>query len=103
MPRRAAEPAGDAPEAPEPASKSMTIAAMDAEARALCERRRLAHEAARWAFDNGKGSRAACSHYHKKFGVDEKKLTYNMVEPLYKALRAPGGTCLLYGHRAYVM
>ena len=42
------------------------------------ERRKLAHAAARWAFENNKGPRAACTS--GLFG-DLKIVTRNIVEP----------------------
>jgi len=81
MPRRAAE---AAPETPEPAPTThrvRTTAQNDADARSLCESRKLAHAAARWALANKKGSRAACAS--GLFG-DPKVVTRNIVEPLLR-------------------
>ena len=66
------------------AKKARTIAAMDAEARALFKRRTDARAAAIWAHENDVGSRKACSS--GKFG----NVTYNMVEPLLRELEQYG-------------
>ena len=87
MPRRAAEPAADAPAPAAPTKKARTVAAMDEEARALVARRKLAHDAAHWAFENKKGSWAACAS--GLFG-DPKVVTRNMIEPLLRQLKATG-------------
>ena len=57
---------------------------MDGEARALLSRRKLAHDAARWAYENGKGLKAACAS--GLFG-DPKVVTRNMIERLSPLLR----------------
>ena len=44
------------------------------------------HDAARYAFENSCGSKAACKHICD----DPKKLTYNMVQPLLKQLKQSG-------------
>ena len=69
------------PEAPEVAGKACTRQALDAEARALCERRKLAHDAARWVREQER---------LKHICDDTKKLTYNMVEPLLRQLKKSG-------------
>jgi len=55
-------------------------------AKKLRERRKWAH-AARWAFENKKGSRAACAS--GLFG-DPKVVTRNIVEPLLRQLKETG-------------
>ena len=86
MPRGAAEPAAVAPAAAKAAGKKRSIAAMDEEARAMAERRKLARAAAAYAYENGISSKAALkSEQFKDSGV-----TYNMVEPLLKELKAGG-------------
>ena len=42
------------------ARKLRTTAQNNTDAEVLCERRKVAHAAARWAFENGKGSRGVC-------------------------------------------
>ena len=66
------------------AKKTRTVAALDAEARALFQRRTSAVAAAKWAHENKVGSRKACST--GKFG----NVTYNMVEPLLRELEQYG-------------
>ena len=56
-----------------------TTASLDAEAKRLAERRRLAHAAAVWAHESSAGSKAACKQEQFKGLV-----TYNMVEPLLR-------------------
>jgi hypothetical protein len=90
MLRAAAEAADDAAEAPATGQKPWTTTALDAEARALAERRKLARDAARWAFEQKKGSKAACKHFYVEHNIDAKTLTYNMVQPLLKQLKAGG-------------
>ena len=86
MPRVASAPAATSPEPPKAAGKVWTKAALDTEARSLVERRKLAHDAARYAFENSCGSKAACKHICD----DPKKLTYNRVQPLLKQLKQSG-------------
>ena len=57
------------------------------EAKVSCERRKLAHAAARWAFENNKGSRVACKS--GLFG-DPKVVTRTFVEPLLRQLKRTG-------------
>ena len=69
-----------------PAPRRRSTAAMDEYARAMAARRKLAHEAAQCAFENGVGAKAALN-------TDQFKgagLTYNMVHPLLAELKAPG-------------
>ena len=87
MARRAAEAALETPEANPTTHRVRTTAQLDREARALCERRKFAHQAARWAFENEKGSRAACNS--GLFG-DPAIVTRNIVEPLLRQLKATG-------------
>ena len=47
----------------------------------------MSHQAARWAFENEKGSRAACSS--GLFG-DPDVVTRNIIEPLIRQLKATG-------------
>ena len=85
MARRVAEDALKTPEQAPTTHRVRTTAQLDFEARALCERRKLSHQAARWAFENEKGSRAACSS--GLFG-DPDVVTRNIIEPLIRQLRA---------------
>ena len=87
MARRVAEAALKTPEQAPTTHRVRTTAQLDFEARALCERRKLSHQAARWAFENEKGSRAACSS--GLFG-DPDVVTRNIVEPLLRQLKATG-------------
>ena len=87
MPRRPPAPAAVAPTAKKSGSATGSIAANDAAARELAERRKLAHAAAAWAFENKVGSKATLKEEQFK----DSGLTYNMVEPLLKELKA-GGT-----------
>jgi hypothetical protein len=89
MPRRAAAPAADAPAAARCGSNTGSISANDAAAQELAERRKFARAAAAWAFENNVGSKAALKEEQFK----DRGLTYNMVEPLLKELKA-GGTKL---------
>ena len=68
-------------------AKKLTIAANDEAARDLAARRKLAREAAQWAFANGVGSKKAL----KQDDFKDRGVTYNMVEPLLVELKA-GGT-----------
>ena len=68
------------------AKRMRTTSQNDADAVVLAERRKLAHEAARWAVDNGKGSKAA----RTRFCDDPMKLTYNMMQPLLTQLKTTG-------------
>ena len=47
----------------------------------------MSHQAARWAFENEKGSRAACSS--GLFG-DPNVVTRNIIEPLIRQLKETG-------------
>ena len=85
--RPAAEAALETPEASPTTHRVRTTAQLDREARALCERRKFAHQAARWAFENEKGSRAACNS--GLFG-DPAVVTRSIVEPLIRQLKATG-------------
>lgn len=87
MPRRAAAPAADALAAAKRGSNTGSIAANDTAAQELAERRKLARAAAAWAFENKVGSKAALKDEQFK----GRGLTYNMVQPLLKELKA-GGT-----------
>ena len=87
MARRAAEAVLETPEAKPTTHRVRTTAQLDLEARELCERRNFAHQAARWAFENGKGSRAACNS--GLFG-DPAVVTRNIVEPLIRQLKETG-------------
>ena len=87
MGRRAPEAAAVAPAPAAPPKKARTIAAMDAEARALVSRRKLAHDAATYAHENKIGSKAALKT--GKFGGPDV-VTYNMVEPLLRQLKQNG-------------
>ena len=84
MPRRAAEAAHAVAKPKVAAKKSRTTAANDLEAVKLAERRKQSHAAAVWAHANEKGSKAACKS--GQFG----DVTYNMVEPLLRELKANG-------------
>ena len=68
-------------------STTGAIAVKDAAAQELAERRKLARAAAAWAFENKVGSKAALKDEQFK----DRGLTYNMVEPLLKEMKA-GGT-----------
>ena len=87
MPGRAAEDAAAASETENRVKKVRTTVQLNAEAVALCEKRKLAHAAAHWALKNGKGSRAACAS--GLFG-DVKVVTRNVVEPLLRELKEHG-------------
>ena len=84
MPGRAAEAAPAAAEPTKRASCHGSTAANDAKAKKLAERRKKSHDAAVWAHNAGKGSKAACKQ--EQF----KGITYNMVEPLLRELKANG-------------
>ena len=84
MARRAAEAALETPDPKTTTHRVRTTAQLDHEARALCERRKFSHQAARWAFENKKGSRAACNS--GLFG-DPAVVTRNIVEPLLRQLK----------------
>lgn len=88
MPRGAAAPAVVVPAAKKHGSATGTIAANDAAAQELAERRKLARAAAAaaWAFESEVGSKAALKNECFK----DRGLTYNMVEPLLKELKAGG-------------
>ena len=75
------------PEQAPKAGKVRTTTQNNQDAKALSERRKLAHAAARWAFENRKGSRAACAS--GLFG-DPKVVTRNIVEPLLRQLKETG-------------
>ena len=60
---------------------------MDEEARALVSRRKMAHDAATYAYEKKVGSKAALKT--GKFGGPEV-VTYNMVEPLLRQLKQNG-------------
>ena len=66
------------PEQTPKAHRVRTTYQNNVEAKVFCERRELAHAAARWAFENNKGPRAACTS--GLFG-DLKIVTRNIVEP----------------------
>jgi hypothetical protein len=87
MPRGAAAPAAVVPAAANGGGTTGSIAANDLAAQELAERRKLARAAAAWAYENEVGSKAALKNDQFK----DRGLTYNMVEPLLKELKA-GGT-----------
>ena len=87
MPRRAAAPAAVVPAAKKHGSVTGSITANDAAAQELAERRKLARATAAYAFEKEVGSKAALKNEQFK----DRGLTYNMVEPLLKELKA-GGT-----------
>jgi hypothetical protein len=91
MSRRVATAAAVTPEQPQAAKRMRTTSQNDADAVVLAERRKLAHEAARWAVDNGKGSKAAV--LSGLFGTKET-VTYNMIEPLMRELKSNNGKFL---------
>ena len=91
MSRRVATAAAVTPEQPQAAKRVRTTSQNDADAVVLAERRKLAHEAARWAVDNGKGSKAAV--LSGLFGTKET-VTYNMIEPLMRELKSNNGKFL---------
>ena len=76
-----------APAPAAPPKKARTIATMDEEARALVSRRKMAHDAATYAYEKKVGSKAALKT--GKFGGPEV-VTYNMVEPLLRQLKQNG-------------
>ena len=96
MPRSvpAAAPATLVP--PPSAHRIRTVAQNNEDARVLCERRKLVHAAARWAFDGGKGSKAAMKSGY--FGVSPN-VTRNMIEPLIRELKANNGKFMAGGER----
>ena len=87
MPRRAADAAAAAPAPAPPAKKEFTRAALDAEAKALANRRKITREAAWYAHEKKIGSKAAL-----KTGLfgDATVVTYNMVEPSLRQIKDTG-------------
>ena len=86
MPRGAATRAAAAPVAVKAPSKKYDVATRDVEAKDRAERRRIAREAAVWAFNNKVGSKAALNTAAFK----DTGVTYNMAELLLNELKAGG-------------
>ena len=86
MPRRTGALAAVAAVDAKAPGKKRTIAAMDEQASALAERHKLVRAAAAYAFENNVGSKAAL----KTVQFKDSGVTYNMVEPLLRELKAGG-------------
>ena len=79
------------PEPPQTDKKVRTTLQNDEDAKTLFYRRKMAHDAARWAYDQKKGSKAAVKSGY--FG-DPETVTRNMIEPLIRELKSNAGKFL---------
>lgn len=98
MPTRAAEAAAAPPAQAERRQKKYTIRAHDEAARALAERRKMAQDAATWAYENDVGAKSACKQ--EQF---EGLVTYNMVQPLLKKLKESKSIAVVRDHHSQVL